>query len=144
MESLVSASTKTTTMKTPLIHSMRWIPLLGIVVTSTVRANNSFNAELSHFVGNLALASVSTVVIDKFAPEVKKPALVGFAISATEAFLGECLDKVQGGQLSMLDVAVGTVGAAVGAFATDQWYIQPRMNTDRQETSGSVMLIRRF
>lgn len=92
-----------------------------------VDANDSFNAELSHFVGNTALASAATIFVDKYWPETEHPAVVGFSVSASEAFLGEVVDYASGGHLSWLDVAVGTVGAATGAFLTDQFYLVPKL-----------------
>lgn len=117
----------------------------GIVSMAPVSANDSFNSELSHFAGNAAIAGVTTVVVDKYLPKVKKPALTGFIVSASEAVLGEVAERAMGqGPISALDIAAGTLGAAAGAYATDKWYIQPKLDTRKNETTASVMVVRRF
>lgn len=121
-----------------------WIPVAGIIASSAVHANDSFNAELGHFVGSGALASATTVVVDKYAPKVKRPALTGFAFGASVAVIGEAVDRATGGRFSMLDVVVGTAGAAVGAYATDQWYIAPKLNIQKGETTCGVVATHRF
>lgn len=131
-------------MKNNMMKSVRWMSLVGLLAASGTKANDSFNAELSHFAGNTALASATTVVTYKYFPENKKPAMTGFIVSASEALIGECADRATGGKLSLLDVAVGTVGAAVGAYATDKWYIAPKVNTQKGETTVGVVAIRRF
>ncbi len=131
-------------MKKHRMKAITWIPLGTFMVASAVRANDSFNAELSHFAGHTAFASVTTIVVDKYCPKVKRPALLGFMVSASGAFLGECIDRSKGGQLSWLDVAVGTAGAAVGSYATDKWYITPKVNTQKGDKTYGVMVGRRF
>jgi hypothetical protein len=48
------------------------------------------------------------------------------------------------GKISALDIAAGTLGAALGSLATDKWYIQPKVDTQKQETTASVMVVRHF
>ncbi|WP_316678739.1 hypothetical protein [uncultured Tolumonas sp.] len=124
-----------------MMKSITWIMLSGLFMTSAAQANDSFNAEFSHFAGNAAIASATTYVTDKYWPEVKSPAWTGFAVSTSEAFLGEAADYALGGDFSMLDVVVGTFGAAVGAYATDKWYVAPRVNhKDGESTYGMVVI----
>ena len=124
-----------------MMKSITWIMLSGLFMTSAAQANDSFNAEFSHFAGNAAIASATTSVTDKYWPEVKSPAWTGFAVSTSEAFLGEAADYALGGNFSMLDVVVGTFGAAVGAYATDKWYVAPRVNhKDGESTYGMVVI----
>nr|WP_321239672.1 hypothetical protein [uncultured Tolumonas sp.] len=124
-----------------MMKSMTWIMLSGLFMTSAVQANDSFNAEFSHFAGNAAIASATTYVTDKYWPEVKSPAWTGFAVSTSEAFLGEAADYALGGDFSVLDVVVGTFGAAVGSYATDKWYVAPRVNhKDGESTYGMVVI----
>lgn len=120
------------------------ITLAGLLCGSKAIANDSAGAEFSHFAGNAALASATTVIVHKFAPKVKRPALTGFIVSASEIVVGEGLDHMNGGDFSFLDVAVGTLGAAVGAYATDKWYVQPKVVTAKKETTYGVMVSRRF
>jgi uncharacterized membrane protein YeaQ/YmgE (transglycosylase-associated protein family) len=131
-------------MKTNPYKSAASIALGMVTIASAARANDSFNAELSHFAGNAAIAGITTVAVDKYAPKVKKPALAGFLVSTAEIVAGECIDKASGHGFSLLDVAVGTVGAAAGAYATDKWYITPRVNTQKGETTCSVAVSHRF
>ena len=121
-----------------------WTALAGIVCVSSARANDGYKAETSHFLGNAVLASATTVIVDKFAPKVKRPALTGFIVSTSEVIVGEGLDRMNGGKFSVLDVAVGTLGAATGAYLTDKWYIEPKVETAKKETTYSVMVSRRF
>lgn len=118
--------------------------LAGIVCGSSARASDGFKSETSHFVGNALLASATTVVVDKYMPTVKRPALTGFIFSATEVIAGEAYQQMTGSKFSVLDAAVGTIGAAVGAYATDKWYIEPKMDTTKKDTTYSVMVSRRF
>lgn len=129
-----------------LIMKIRTIlVVLTVAAGPHARATDSFNSELSHFSGNLAIAAVTTVVIDKTLPKVKRPALTGFLVSTTEAVLGEVIPHAMGqGKISALDIAAGTLGAAAGAYATDKWYLQPKMETRRNETTAGLMVVRRF
>ena len=126
------------------IKLAKWISVAGMIASSAAHANDSFNAELSHFIGSGALASATTVVVDKYAPTVKRPVLTGFAFSASVAVIGEAIDRAKGNQFSILDVVVGTAGAAVGAYATDQWYIAPKLNVQKEETACGVVATHRF
>ncbi len=124
-----------------MMKSITWIMFSGLLMTSAAQANDSFNAEFSHFAGNAAIASATTYATDKYWPEVKSPAWTGFAVSTSEAFLGEAADYALGGDFSVLDVVVGTFGAAVGAYATDKWYVAPRVNhKDGESTYGMVVI----
>jgi hypothetical protein len=131
-------------MKTTLLKSVAWIPLGALLVASAARANDGFNSEFSHFAGNAAIAGVTTVVVDKYFPKVKRPALTGFVVSTSESFLGELAGRMSGNKFSLLDAAVGTVGAAVGAYATDKWYITPKVSSQKRETTYGVMVGCRF
>ncbi len=131
-------------MKTRPFKSAGCVALGMMTFANAVRANDSFNAELSHFAGNAAIASITTVAVDKYAPKVKKPALTGFLVSTTEVIVGELIDKASGHGFSLLDIAAGTAGAAAGTYATDKWYITPRVNTQKGETTCSMTVSHRF
>lgn len=121
-----------------------WALLLFALQISDANANDSFGSEFSHFAGNAALASATTVVVDKYWPEVEKPAWVGFTVSASEAFLGEFVDYATGGDLSWLDFAAGTLGAATGAYFTDKLYIAPKLNLNKGNESYGMVVIYHF
>ena len=131
-------------MKNNILKLVTWIPLSGLLTGSVVEANDSVNSELSHFTGNAVIASVVSVVVHKYWPQVKKPARTGFIVSASEAVAGEAAEYATGGKFSLLDVAAGTVGAAAGAYVTDKWYIAPRLNTQKGETTVGLVAIHRF
>ncbi len=131
-------------MNTPLTKTMMQFPLVILLASSPAPANDSFNSELSHFAGNAVIASATTIVVDKYYPKIQKPAKTGFIVSASEAVLGEAAERMTGGKFSLLDAAVGTVGAAAGAYLTDKWYVAPRMETRKGETTYGVMATHRF
>ncbi len=101
-------------------------------------ANDSFNSEFSHFSGDFALAGATTVIVDKYYPEVEHPALVGFTVAASESVLGEVAEYASGGHMSLLDIAAGTFGAAAGSYITNKFYIAPQIDYDTK-TYGMVM-----
>jgi len=123
---------------------MTWILLSSLLASSAVQANDSFGAEFSHFAGHTALAGASTYVVDKFWPEVEEPAWVGFTISTSVAFAGETYDYTNGHGFSLLDAAVGTLGAAGGSYATDKWYVAPKMNTLNGDKTYGMVVIYKF
>lgn len=126
------------------MRSMIWILLSSLLASSAVQANDSFNAEFGHFAGHTALASASTIVVDKYWPEVQEPAWVGFTVSTSVAVAGEIYDSTNGHSFSLLDAAVGTLGAAVGSYATDKWYIAPKMNTQNGDKTYGMVVVYRF
>lgn len=127
-----------------MMKSMTWILLSCALTSAAAQANDSFNAELSHFIGNTAIASISTVAVDKYWPENTNPAMTGFTISASEAFLGEVADYAQGGHLSWLDVGVGILGAATGAYATDKLYVAPTLDTQNGDKTYGMVVVYKF
>ena len=121
------------------------LPLAGLFLNPSVaRADDSFGSEASHFLGGAAFASVSTVVITKYFPKVKKPALKGFMIAASEAVIAEGVSHATGGKFSALDAISGTLGAATGAYATNKWYVTPRLSSRDGERTYAVMVMKRF
>ncbi len=121
-----------------------WVFMLFALQISYVKANDSFGSEFSHFAGNAAIASVTTVAVDHFSPEVEQPAWVGFTVSTSEAFLGEFVDYATGGDFSWLDFAAGTLGAVTGSYLTDKLYIVPKLNLDKDNRSYGMVVIYHF
>ena len=120
-------------------------PLAGMFLNpSAARADDSFASEASHFLGSAAFASVSTVVITKYFPKVKKPALKGFMIAASEAVIAEGVAQATGGKFSALDAVSGSFGAATGAYVTNKWYVAPRLSSRDGERTYAVMVVKRF
>ena len=127
-----------------MMRSVIWILLSSLLATSAAQANDSFGAEFSHFAGHTALAGASTIVVDELWPEVQEPAWVGFTISTSVAFAGEIYDSTNGHSFSLLDAAVGTLGAAVGAYATDKWYVAPKVNTQNGDKTYGMVVVYKF
>lgn len=131
-------------MKNNIVKSAKWISLGSLLVTSAARANDSFNSEMSHVIGNAVLASATTVVVDKYWPEIKTPARTGFMVSAGEVILAEVVQYSLGNGISLLDTLSGVFGAAIGSYATDTFYIAPKMTTQAGETTYGVTMTHRF
>lgn len=127
-----------------MMRPVIWILLSSLLATSVAQANDSFGAEFSHFAGHTALAGASTVVVDKFWPEVEEPAWVGFGISTSVAFAGEAYDYSNGHGFSLLDAAVGTLGAAVGSYTTDKLYIAPKVETQNGDKTYGMVVVYKF
>lgn len=117
---------------------------LGLICIEGARANNSFKSELSHFSGNAVIASATTIVVNKYRPEIKRPALTGFIVSTSEAILGEAVEVAAGGKFSTLDVAAGALGAATGAYVTHQWYIVPKIEAQKGQSTYGIVATRKF
>ena len=126
------------------VKSLPWLILSGWLLPASARANDSAFSELSHVAGNAVIAGATTVVVDQYYPTIQHPARFGFIVSASEALLAEIATRATGGKFSLLDVAAGTIGAAVGAYATHQWYIEPRVVTQKGDTTYGIVATRHF
>jgi hypothetical protein len=105
-------------------------PLLLILAAGPLYANDSVNSELSHVAGGAAMAVGFTVISDHYWSQEHR-GWIGFGISASLGVLGELAEKARGkGPFSGLDAASNALGAAMGAFVTDQWILSPVVSPD--------------
>jgi hypothetical protein len=96
---------------------------LGLTA-GVVEANDSFNSELSHFAGGAAMGAGFTVISDHYWSQENR-GWVGFGVGAGIGVLGEAVQLASGDKFSALDATANALGAAVGAYATDQWFLMP-------------------
>ena len=95
----------------------------------TVQANDSFNSELSHVAGGAAMGAGFTYLADYYG-EQERRGWIGFGTAAGIGVLGEAIELASGnGEFSALDAGSNALGAAIGAFVTDQWVLMPVVNS---------------
>ena len=110
--------------------------------TGGAHANESFGSEASHFIAGGLVAGAATAVADHF--DVANRAWVGFGVSVGLSFVGEAVQVAANGssQLgpSALDFFSNMAGAALGAWVTDRFILQPVVTHDaaRHTTVGVV------
>lgn len=96
---------------------------------STVQANDSLNSELSHVAGGAAMGAGFTYLADYYG-EKELRGWIGFGTAAGIGVLGEAIELASGnGEFSALDAGSNALGAAIGAFVTDQWVLMPVVNS---------------
>ena len=96
---------------------------------STVQANDSLNSELSHVAGGAAMGAGFTYLADYYG-EKEHRGWIGFGTAAGIGVLGEAIELASGnGEFSALDAGSNALGAAIGAFVTDQWVLMPVVNS---------------
>lgn len=97
-----------------------------------VHANESFKSEASHFVAGGLISGVATAVADHF--DVPDRAWVGFGVSVSLSFVEEAVQVAANGSTqlgpSALDFFSNMAGAALGAWVTDQFILQPVVTRD--------------
>lgn len=140
---MIECSNRITIMKNQIPQSLTSIAVAGLLVTAPAQATDCFASEASHFAGCAVAASATVVVLHQYRPKVKHPAMIGFAVAVAGALLGEIpLDS--DAHFSALDVAAGSLGGAVGAFATHKWYLTPRIETRKEGTTYALAVSRKF
>ncbi|WP_422836968.1 hypothetical protein [Aeromonas encheleia] len=97
--------------------------MFGLLSTS-VQANDSFNSELSHFIGGAAMGAGFTAVADHYGYREQR-GWVGFGISSGIGVLGELASS--NGEFSALDAGAN----ALGAYGTDRWLLAPVLLPER-------------
>ena len=96
---------------------------------TTVQANDSLNSELSHVAGGAAMGAGFTYLADYYG-EKEHRGWIGFGTAAGIGVLGEAIELASGnGNFSALDAGSNALGAAIGAFVTDQWVLMPVVNS---------------
>ena len=107
---------------------------IGICLSSTVHATDSFYSEASHFLGGALMGGASTYAVDRYWPEyAENRVLIGIAVATAGGILGEVHDSVNGHpkKFSALDAVSCAMGGVAGAVATDQWILTPVVKSDR-------------
>jgi uncharacterized protein YfiM (DUF2279 family) len=103
-----------------------------LVLAPVCRANESFGSEFSHFVAGAAIASAATAVADHVGAEDR--AWIGFGTAVGISFVLEAAQIASNGSSqvgpSALDFASNLVGAALGAWVTDQFLLKPVVQRD--------------
>jgi len=96
-------------------------------------ANDSFGSEISHVFAGMAIASGATVIADHYGAGTNR-GWIGFGTSVGLGFIAEALQVASNGSSqirgSSLDFASNLVGAAIGAWVTDQYLLAPVVATD--------------
>ncbi len=123
-----------------------------VVMTSLVlmlgcgaaRANDSFGSEFSHFVTGAAIASAATAVASHY--ELEDRGWIGFWTSVGISFVEEAAQVASNGssQLrgSALDFGSNLLGAALGAWVTDRYLLQPMVTRDATGHSSVGVALR--
>jgi uncharacterized protein YfiM (DUF2279 family) len=115
----------------PRLHAIL-LALALVLGCGTARANDSFASEFSHFVAGAAIASAATAVASHF--ELENRGWVGFWTSVGISFAEEAVQVASNGssQLrgSAMDFGANLLGAAIGAWVTDKYVLQPMVKQD--------------
>ncbi|RRS31840.1 MAG: hypothetical protein P794_02910 [Epsilonproteobacteria bacterium (ex Lamellibrachia satsuma)] len=105
--------------------------LIGSMLLATqlqVKANESFNSEMSHVVGGVVMAGGITAIVDHYYPEyAENRGMIGFGISSASIILAEYVEFALHGDArgQLLDTASHIAGSAFGAFVTDKYILSP-------------------
>jgi len=100
---------------------------MGLVVvvatTGRAQASDSFNSEFSHAVGGAVMAGAVTIFADDYRPQYR--GWIGFATSVGLGVALEGVDLATGSGFSTLDAASNALGAAIGAYFVDRYFLMP-------------------
>ncbi|NEX80689.1 hypothetical protein [Aeromonas rivipollensis] len=86
------------------------------LLSASAQANDSFNSELSHFIGGAAMGAGFTAIADHYGYREQR-GWIGFGV------VGELASR--NGEFSALDAGANALGAVIGAFATERWILAP-------------------
>jgi hypothetical protein len=109
------------------------LPLAAALTTSLLTANDSIGSEMSHVGGGIALAGLSTMIVDRYFPEYREDrGWIGFWSTVLITGVASAIEYARdrddaAGEL--LDFASGVAGAAVGSFITDRYLLAPILHT---------------
>ncbi len=103
---------------------MRTIHLYVVfgLLSASAQANDSFNSELSHFIGGAAMGAGFTAIADHYGYREQR-GWIGFGVSTGIGVVGELASR--NGEFSALDAGANALGAVIGAFATEHWILAP-------------------
>lgn len=110
---------------------------------SACRANNSASSELSHVASGALIAGAAAWVADRRGAEDRR--WTGFATSVALSGVIEGVQIATNGRHqvgpSTLDFVANLAGAAIGAWASDRWLLQPVLGRDAQgrQVVGAVL-----
>ena len=97
-------------------------------------ANDSTGSELSHLLSGALVASAATALANHYDYRVEDRGWVGFWTSVGISFVSESVQVISNGSSqvhgSALDFGYNLVGAAIGAFVTDRFILQPVVTRD--------------
>jgi hypothetical protein len=96
---------------------------LGLLLSVQASAYNGFSSEGAHFAGAAVTAGTATYLFDAHTAYHDQRAWLGCGASALFFTASELIDGNTYG--NRLDIAADLLGAAVGAFGTDKWLLQP-------------------
>jgi hypothetical protein len=99
---------------------------LGLLLSAQASAYNGFSSEGAHFAGAAVTAGTATYLFDQHTAYHDQRAWLGFGASALFFTATELVDGNTYG--NRLDIAADLLGAAVGAFGTDKWLLEPVVN----------------
>lgn len=106
---------------------------LALLLAAAVpaRASDSAASEASHAAGGAVIAGAVTYLADDHWPKYR--GWIGFGAGTLVGIVGEAVDSANGNGFSGLDVAATALGAAIGAFVTDQYILMPVVEPDSEQ-----------
>ena len=107
--------------------------LLGLLLaTGQATATNNWTSETAHAIAGGLGAGVITWAADRYGSHPEYRAWIGFGTSTVIGILAEL---AQGDDASGVDMAANALGAAIGAFVTDRWILQPVVKREQGGTA---------
>jgi hypothetical protein len=107
--------------------------MAGLVISADCRANDSTASEISHVFAGMAIAGGATAAADYFGAGQNR-GWIGFGVSVGVSFIEESAQVISNGSSqirgSSLDFASNLVGAAIGAWVTDKYFLAPVVTKD--------------
>lgn len=92
-------------------------------------ANDSFNSEMSHVIGGMAMGGGVAALSDHYWP-TRDPFWVGFGTTATVSLLAEGVQYSVDGSFSLLDAGATALGGLMGAWFTDGLMLAPELRNE--------------
>lgn len=112
------------------------IVLMVLTSFSSIHANDSFNSEMSHFIGGGVMAGGVTATISRYYPEYREErGTIGFGVSSAAIIAFESVTVALSGNAKgqLLDIVSHISGSVLGAFLTDQCILSPVVSSSLTE-----------